>query len=494
MMVKFAALFAVLLIAPAASLKVDFSDNAWKEKPIQKVVRLLKEMQSQIEKDAEEDEALYEKMGCWCETNDREKTKAIADAEQRITDLTAAIPEYAAKAATLEVDIAHLKKQVKENGEALAKATEVRAKEQEEFRTTEKDMIQSAASLKNAVQVMSKVHKDALPQESLLQVQDTLRHHFEQHSSMFPESLSRNQHELLLSFVQGPVSMIQQKSSSKNKQPASGAIFGILKQMKEDFEKNLETAAADEKEAVAQFKEMKAAKQKEIKAGEDLVDTKTVELAEAKEKNAQSKQDLEDTNAQKKADTEFLGNLKLKCQNADHEYEQRVKTRNEELKAVSETIAILTEDDARDLMRGATSFVQASRSASRKAMTADKIATSLRQAGKKFRDPRLMQLSISMRLDAFAKVKENIDTMVKALKEEQTEEMKQKDKCVSDFNENDKQTAAKTELQGDLTQKIEDLTTTIDELTEAVATLKGEIEDSKVEMKRAGEIEDSKAE
>merc|ERR1719158_1338981 len=130
--------------------------------------------------------------------------------------------------------------------------------------------------------------------------------------------------------------------------------------MKEDFEKNLETSAADEKEAVAQFKDMKAAKKQEIKAGENLVDTKIVELAEAKEKNAQSKQDLEDTNAQKKADTEFLQNLKLKCQNADHEYEQRVKVRNEELKAVSETIAIVTDDDNREMMSKATLFMQTS--------------------------------------------------------------------------------------------------------------------------------------
>merc|ERR1719159_2326602 len=125
-------------------------------------------------------------------------------------------------------------------------------------------------------------------------------------------------------------------------------------------------------------------------------------------------------------------------------------------------------------MSSATFFLQTSRSTSRRQMTTDRIATSLRKAGKKYRDPRLMQMAISMRLDAFAKVKENIDTMVKALKEEQKEEVKQKDNCVSSFNENDKQTAAKTDLQGDLTQKIEDLGTTIEELTEVIATLKGE--------------------
>ncbi len=30
---------------------------------------------------------------CWCETNDKEKTKSIADAEQHLADLTASIEE-----------------------------------------------------------------------------------------------------------------------------------------------------------------------------------------------------------------------------------------------------------------------------------------------------------------------------------------------------------------------------------------------------------------
>merc|ERR1719428_1287664 len=129
----------------------------------------------------------------------------------------------------------------------------------------------------------------------------------------------------------------------------SSAIFGILKGMKESFEQNLEKNAGEEEEAVAKFKALKSAKTEEIKAGEDLIMTKKVEMAESKEKNAKAKVDLEDTNDSKKADTEFLQNMRLKCDNAQHEYDQRVKTRNEELKAVSETIGIVTSDDAKDL-------------------------------------------------------------------------------------------------------------------------------------------------
>merc|ERR1719487_1867466 len=48
-------------------------------------------MLAQLEKEAEEDEAIYDKMACWCETNDKEKTKSIAEAEARIADLTTKI-------------------------------------------------------------------------------------------------------------------------------------------------------------------------------------------------------------------------------------------------------------------------------------------------------------------------------------------------------------------------------------------------------------------
>merc|ERR1719310_1146874 len=117
-------------------------------------------------------------MACWCETNDKEKTKAIEMADQRITDLTAAIPEYAAQAAQLDVDIKQLKKDVVQKTNALEEATEIRAKEQDEFRSEEKDMIQSISSLKNAVGVMSKANKGAaLPQEPLAQIREVLSHH-----------------------------------------------------------------------------------------------------------------------------------------------------------------------------------------------------------------------------------------------------------------------------------------------------------------------------
>jgi len=471
---------ALVLFVTAHGLQVDFSSTEWKEKPIQKVVKLLNEMQAQIEKEGAEDEATMEEMGCWCETNEREKTTALELADQRIRDLTAAIPEYAAKAMEAEVTIKQLEKEVAENSEALSKAIEVRAKEQDEFRTGEKDLIQSIASLKNAIQMMSKVQ---LSQESLLQVKNIIRNHMQKHGDIMAGALTGSQHRLAMSLIQDNA-MVQRQS---HRAPSS-AIFGILKGMKESMETNMASNAKDEEEAVAQFKAMKAAKSEEIKAGEDLIMVKKVEMAESKEKNAKAKVDLEDTNESKKADTEFLQNLKLKCDNAQHEYDQRVKTRNEELKAVSETIGIITSDDSKDLFAKSMSFIQISASSKYRQKAKDRVANKIRQLATRNRNPRLMAISTSMRLDAFAKVLENIDKTVAALKAEQSEERKQKDDCVTAFQENDKNIAEKSELSDDLGHTIATLATTISELSEAISALKAQVADSQTEMKKASQV------
>ena len=44
-------------------------------------------------------------VACWCETNDKEKTAAIAEAEARITDLTSTIEEKTATSSRLNTEI-----------------------------------------------------------------------------------------------------------------------------------------------------------------------------------------------------------------------------------------------------------------------------------------------------------------------------------------------------------------------------------------------------
>merc|ERR1711881_211727 len=130
-------------------------DNA-KNRPVTKVITVLKDMVKQLEKEAEEDEEVYEKMACWCETNDKEKTKSIADAEARISALTTKIEELTASSARLNTEIKNTEQEVAKNQAALDKATAIRQKELAEFNAEEKDVLQSISALKAAITVLSK--------------------------------------------------------------------------------------------------------------------------------------------------------------------------------------------------------------------------------------------------------------------------------------------------------------------------------------------------
>merc|ERR1719353_593515 len=138
----------VFLALFAGASALNFDMEAAKERPVSKVVTLLKDMQVQLEKEGDEDEEVYEKMVCWGETNDKEKTKSIADAEQHLADLTASIEEMTASSARLTTEIANLKKEVAANGQALATATGLREKQLAEFVAEEKDSVQSISGLK----------------------------------------------------------------------------------------------------------------------------------------------------------------------------------------------------------------------------------------------------------------------------------------------------------------------------------------------------------
>merc|ERR1719440_1818637 len=87
---------------------------------------------------------------------------------------------------------------------------------------------------------------------------------------------------------------------------------------------------------------MKAAKSDQISAAEDLSSSKTIELGDTKAKLSADKKDLTDTEAQLEADTTFLESVKDTCATADADYEARQKVRGEEIKAVGETIGMLS--------------------------------------------------------------------------------------------------------------------------------------------------------
>lgn len=187
--------------------------------------------------------------------------------------------------------------------------------------------------------------------------------------------------------------------------------------------------------------------------------------------------------------------------------------RGEEIKAVSEAIAIITDDDAKDLMTKTVTFLQtawASNANAAERAARSNAASMLRRLlqdpefddllaawhGRNNKDDvasleapktQLSTLVVSVQLDAFTKVKEAMDKMIAELKAQQEEEVKLKEFCTTEFNSNEKNTYEKTEEKEDLEREIAQLTSLMEQLTKEIAEAEDQIANSKKEIKKASE-------
>merc|ERR1719408_241164 len=219
--------------------------------------------------------------------------------------------------------------------------------------------------------------------------------------------------------------------------------------MKETFETNLGESQEAEETAAKEFAELKKAKTTEIEAGKQQVKEKKQQLADTDDQLAQDKEDRELTREALASDTKFLSDLKLRCQQTDKDWELRTKTRNEEIAAISETIKILTDDDAHDTFGRTLNFIQVSAG---EQQVRSKASELLRAAARKTGNMSLLALSQGIKLDAFTKVKAAIDEMIAGLKKEQADEVEQKDWCDDEFNQNEKEAAKIEQLTKEIAQ------------------------------------------
>jgi hypothetical protein len=422
--------------------------------------------------------------------NDQEKSKEIKDAEEKIKLLGIPIDEWIAFSGKLSVDISGHYKDMKGLKDNLAKATAIRKKELAEFNAHEQELLDTIASLKKAIAQLAPHHGALLqqPQSQLMLLQQVVH----KHTDLVKSALTHKQHHVLVSFLQRDEddSFVQQPPG-QSYAPQSGEILGILKQMLEEFERDLATAQKDEIAGQTEFEELKASVMKELEPTIAICSQKESEKADTDDKNDAGKKDLEETEAELAANKDYLDKVREKCRLIDLQYEARQKTRQLEIEATTKAMSILTSDEAMDLGSRTFSLVQAEAGDQRQKLS--KASDMLKMVAEKVNSPRLAAFAVRVRLDAFTKVKQAIDDMISGLMKEKEEEIKHKDFCVDELNQNQLQTEKKNREKTDLETLIDDLKMTIAKLKKEIAALEASISETQVNLKRAGEDRDAEA-
>jgi hypothetical protein len=272
------------------------------------VVTLIEEMKATVEKEAKDDKTAYDKYACWCETNDKEKSAAIEEAEAQIASLSAFIEEAAAKEGELKTEISQLEQDIADDTTALKTATANREEEHQTFLAEEADfketrgLLQEAVAVLDKVQLLQKQGKKAPPAlaaqartatAALLQVRDSIQQRHPEFQNVMqkdlfdvmgaleeesPRSLRKGtalaQGKLLPwettaeqdGAAAKPNELEGAAAGAKSYNARSGGILGILKEMQDEFTRDLSKSQYEDMEAEIAFQKLKAAKEGEIES------------------------------------------------------------------------------------------------------------------------------------------------------------------------------------------------------------------------------------
>merc|ERR1719379_1516959 len=179
------------------------------------------------------------------------------------------------------------------------------------------------------------------------------------------------------------------------------------------------------------------AKGDEIKTDHKLIDDYEMKLSMTIDATSQAKVDMEATKKTLSEDEKTLAETKEMCKQAEEEYKARVAARGEEIRAIAETIKILTSDEAREQFGKTVTFLQVDKVASGTALQqrATRAAVELvLGVARKHKDMALASLMVRTRLDAFTKVKKMMDDMLAELAAQQKAEEEKMEFCKKEID------------------------------------------------------------
>merc|ERR1719356_1522156 len=389
--------------------------------PIRKVVSLLQAMQKKVAEEGSHEQALYDKFMCFCKTGAGDLSGSIGGAKTEIPAVSSDIEGAEAKLSGAKASLKEAQVSRTAAQGAIAQATAIREKEAKEFAKYKAEQDTDTAAIAKAIATISSGVAGSFLQTPAAR---TLQ------SIVSQSDLTGSDQEAVSAFL----------SEHSEYAPQSGEIIGILKQLGGTMAENLAAAIAEEKAAITTHEGLIAAKQKEVAALTATVESKTQEIGELGVSIVTMKQDLADTQDSLAEDQQFLAELEKGCSTKTAEWEERSKTRSEELVALADTIKVLNDDDSLELFKStlpgaSASFLQVQVTASARRSEALAAIRSAQVAATSRARPGLDLLALALTgkqaSGGFEKVIKLIDAMVGTLQTEQDDDDHKKEYCAT---------------------------------------------------------------
>ena len=466
--------------------------------PVEKVIHMVEEFQAKVSEEGKAEAATYDVFACFCKSKTDEKTKAISEEEQTLSDLQSEIKKLSAKRDQLDQDIQDLTEEIADHEHFLATAEGERKKEKAIFEAADLDLEKSVHQISTARDKL-KSSEGFLQGKSAASAFAAVRASVETALDM-ADSLG------LVAGTSGLPTLLQQPAEV----PVADYTFhagGIIETLDEllkafrDKKVELETAEA---KAQSDFERAMQSKAALLKAAQEDLDAKNKKRTETTEAIATAQADMTSTNSVLNDDRTYLKDLTTKCELKAKQWDQRSSMRSSELTAITQALTVLQgsvtaqaekvgeggrSSFAQEDYDDEVSFVQTaavSKAALRlvkKAFDApyssedvirSKLESIFRDVAKKYKSPMLSTLAVKVAEDPFVKIKGMIQDMIEKLLEEEADEANHKGYCDEEISKTVKDRDYRLE-------EIEALHASLEELNareEKLALTKAELEEA----------------
>jgi len=456
----------IALIVPSACVSMrharTFDQNAlansFSANPIRRVVSMLQMMAKKVESEGEKEKDLYDKFMCYCKTSKGDLQTAISANTAKVPALQSDIEAAEAQLATTKEELEQHKTDRDAAKSKMAQATAMREKDHAAFLKESGDLKMNIDALNKAIPAIETGMAGGFLQTNAA----ALIHKV----AVTDYQLNDFDRDALTAFLEGST------AGEEEYAPKSGQILGILKQMKDEMDKYLNGAISREEASLKTYDELMAAMTKEVDAHTANIEKKSIMVGELSVNIATMKNDLTDSEEALIEDQKFLADMDKTCALKTKEWDERCKTRSEELLAIRETIKILNDDDAMDLFKKtlpSPSLLQIRMSADAVRRRALEVLRAMgRDRHKRPMELDFVELALGSNKVDFTKVIKMIDDMVVHLAKEQTDDDDKKEYCQTQLDTTE-------DKAKELQHSIDDLDTTIAEQEETIKALEEEI-------------------
>jgi len=471
--------------------------------PIEKVISLLNDLETQVIDEGKEEAKTYDKFACFCKDNAEAKSEAIKNGNADKEDLEASLNTSTTDRGAEQTNKADAAARIVELKDEKRTLNENRAKERREYDVKILDLQKAVQALENAIELIQASRGSGA--EALIHMKKTVKR-----ALLMAEALG---HHVTTELLEAPFDAETQDYSFH-----SDSILDTLKGLLTDFQGQRTTT--DEEEV--------AAKQAHDTAVQGISDT--LEAEKKKEEDAtkaiathttdigQSQGDLTSTNAQLLDDQAFLSELTSNCNARATLYHQRSDTRAQELSAIHQATEIMKtrvaeietaptrliqQKKQRRSQVDALSFVQISHSgvaavkkhqsrgflAPHSALV--RVAELLRNKMEKLKNGTFLKMAVrAAEKDPFEKVKTLIQELIGRLQQEASDEQDHNNWCKGETARATQTRDIKSENVQRANQDLAKNETHRDKLMEQIALLQKEVKQLNTDLDEAQSLRD----